>query len=73
MFYFVFPQRQLSFSYFPSSNIVTHLWQQLHIQPVTSDVIYHSEKETFENAEMSLNLRKKVVFILHCMAWIVFP
>lgn len=60
MFYFVFPHPQFfSLSYFPSSNIVTHLWQQLHIQLVTSDVIYHSEKERFQNAKMNLNVRKK--------------
>lgn len=73
MFYFVFPRPQFfSLSYFPSSNIVTHLWQQLHIQLVTSDVIYHSEKERFQNAKMNLNVRKKAVLILHYMAWIIF-
>lgn len=46
IFYFVFPHPQLlSLSYFPSSNIVTYLWQQLHIQLVTSDVICHSERK----------------------------
>ena len=73
MFYFVFPHPQFfSLSYFPSSNIVTHLWQQLHIQLVTSDVIYHSEKERFTNAKMSLNVRKKAVFIVLCMAGLSF-
>lgn len=60
MFYFVFPHPQLlSLSYFPSSNIVTHLRQQLHIQLVTSDVIYHSEKERFNNMTVTLNARGK--------------
>lgn len=82
MFYFVFPYPQLlSLSYSPSSNIVTHLWQQLHIQLVTSDVIYHSEKERFNNMTVTLNVRgknnkkkkpKRAVLILHCMAWIIF-
>lgn len=88
MFYFVFPHPQLlSLSYFPSSNIVTHLWQQLHIQLVTGDVIYHSEKERFKNTMMTVkkkqnktrggnrkkNKLKKAMLILHCMAWIIFP
>lgn len=60
MFYFVFPHPQLlSLSYFPSSNIVTHLWQQLHIQLVTGDVIYHSEKERFKNTMMTIKKKKK--------------
>lgn len=43
------------------------------MQLVTCDVIYHSEKERLENAKMRLNVRKKAVFILHHMAWILFP
>lgn len=89
MFYFVFPHPQLlSLSYFPSSNIVTHLWQQLHIQLVTGDDVYHSEKEGFKNTMMTIkkktkkkqgrkkgkkNKLKKAMLILHCMAWIIFP
>lgn len=74
MFCFVFPHPQfLSLSYFPSSNIVTHLWQQLHIQLVTSDVNYHSEKESFNNTTMTLNVRGKTKQKKQCLYFIVWP
>lgn len=43
VFLFRYPQIW-SLTDFPSSNIVTYLWQQLHIQLVSRDVTYHSEK-----------------------------
>lgn len=43
--FFLFRYPQIwSLTDFPSSNIVTYLWQQLHIQLVSRDVTYHSEK-----------------------------
>lgn len=72
MFYFVFVHPQfLSLSYFPSSDSVTHLCQQLHIQLVTSDVSFHSAKERFKNANMGLNVRKKKKY-MQCLCLIVW-
>lgn len=74
-FFFLFRYPQIwSLTDFPSSNIVTYLWQQLHIQLVSRDVTYHSEKIPECKDEPKLKKKKKQdVLIPYCMAWIIFP